>query len=169
MRSGGGEIRVASAPKDTEMIVGGVDVEKSEVRSGVSNRLGGQTVEEVGGSGEGLSPVVGRKGGLKKKSAHDIIRCANHALSPTILRRCVGTRHTEVDTTREKSHGTHCYRVRARCHTGYSEWCDRTEWRPKQKSEIGWERCLTSDVEEKSTNNARSHQERVNNTYSQKC
>ena len=102
MRSSGGEIRVASAPKDTEMIVGGVDVEKSEVRSGVSNRLGGQTVEEVGGSGEGLSPIVSRKGGLKEQRAHDIVRCANHALNPTILRRRVGTRHTEVDAAREE-------------------------------------------------------------------
>ena len=101
MRSGGGEIRVSSAPENTEMIVGGVDAEESEVRSGVSNRLGGQTVE-VGGSGEGLSPVVSRKGGLKEQGAHDIVRCANHALSPTILRRRVGARHAEVDTARER-------------------------------------------------------------------
>jgi hypothetical protein len=66
MRSGGGEIRIASAPEDTEMIVGGVGAEESEVRSGVSNRLGGQTVEEVGDSGEGLNLVVSRKGGLKE-------------------------------------------------------------------------------------------------------
>jgi hypothetical protein len=66
MRSSGGEIRVASAPKNTKMVIGGVDAEKSEVRSGVGNRLGGKTVEEVGGSGEGLSPVVSRKGSLKE-------------------------------------------------------------------------------------------------------
>jgi hypothetical protein len=52
MRSSGGEIRVASVPEDTKMIIGGVDAKKSEVRSG-----GGQSpwwaVEEVGGSGEG--------------------------------------------------------------------------------------------------------------------
>jgi hypothetical protein len=102
MRSGGGEIRIASAPEDTEMIIGGVDAEESEIRSGVSNRLGGHTVEEVGGSGEGLSPVVSRKGGLKEQRAHDIVCCANHALSPIILRRRVGTRHMEVDVAREK-------------------------------------------------------------------
>jgi hypothetical protein len=65
MRGSGSEIRVARAPKDTKMIIGGVDVKKSEVRSGVGNRLGWQTVEKVGGSGEGLSPVVRRKGSLK--------------------------------------------------------------------------------------------------------
>ena len=41
MRSSGGEIRVASAPENTKMVIGGVDAEKSEVRSGVGNRLGG--------------------------------------------------------------------------------------------------------------------------------
>jgi hypothetical protein len=102
MRSGGGEIRIASVPKDTEMIVGGVGAEESKVRSGVSNRLGGQTIEEVGGSGESLSPVVSRKGGLKEQRAHDIIRYANHALSPTVLRGRVGARHTKVDTTGKK-------------------------------------------------------------------
>jgi hypothetical protein len=30
MRSSGGEIRVASAPEDTKMIIGGVDAEKCE-------------------------------------------------------------------------------------------------------------------------------------------
>jgi hypothetical protein len=136
----------------------------------VSNRLGGQTIEEVGGSGEGLSPIVSRKGGLKEQRAHDIVRYVNHALNPTVLRRHVGTRHTEVDTVREKkSHGMYCYKTPARCHTGYSGWCDRTEWRPNRRSETGWERCPTSDIREKSTNSARSHRERVNNTYSQKC
>jgi hypothetical protein len=102
MRSGGGKIRIASAPEDTEMIVGGVGAEDSEVRSGVSNRLGGQTVEEVGGSGQGLSPVMSRKGCLKKQRAHNIVRCANHVLSPTVLRGRVGARHTKVDTAGEK-------------------------------------------------------------------
>jgi hypothetical protein len=66
MRSCGGEIRVASAPENTKMVIGGVYVEKCEVRSGVGNRLGGKTIEEVGGSGEGLSLVVSRKGSLKE-------------------------------------------------------------------------------------------------------
>jgi hypothetical protein len=90
MRSSGGEITVASAPENTKMIIGGVDAEKSRVTSGVGNRLGGKTVEEVGGSGEGLNPLVGRKGSLKEQKAHDIVRCANHALSPTVLGRRVG-------------------------------------------------------------------------------
>jgi hypothetical protein len=90
MRISGGEIRVASTPEDTKMVIGGVDAEKSELRSGVGNRLGGKMVEEVGGSGEGLSLVVSGKGSLKKERAHDIVRHANHTLSPAILSRRVG-------------------------------------------------------------------------------
>jgi hypothetical protein len=102
MRSSGDEISLVSAPEDTKMIIGGVDGEKSEVRSGVGNHLGGKTIEEVGGSGEGLSPEVSRMGSLKEQRAHDIVRYANHALSPTVPRRRVGARHTEVDAAREE-------------------------------------------------------------------
>jgi hypothetical protein len=66
MRRSGCEIAIASAPEDTKMFVRRMDAEESEVRSGVGNRLGGETVEEVGGSGEGLSPVMSGKGSLEK-------------------------------------------------------------------------------------------------------
>jgi hypothetical protein len=79
---------------------GGCQKERSKEWGG--HRLGWQAVEKVGGSGEGLSLVVRRKGSLKEQGVRDIVRCANHALSPTILRRCVGTRHTEVDAAREE-------------------------------------------------------------------
>jgi hypothetical protein len=90
MRSSGCEIGVASAPEDTKMVVRGMDPEESEVRSGVGNRLGGETVEEVGGSGEGLSPVMSGKRSLEKKRSHDIVRRANHTLSAVVLRKRVG-------------------------------------------------------------------------------
>ena len=86
MRSNGREIGVASAPKDTKMVVRGMDAEESEVRGGVGNRLGGETVEEIGGSAEGLSPVRNGKGSLEKERAHYIVRRANHPLSSAILR-----------------------------------------------------------------------------------
>jgi hypothetical protein len=107
MRSRGGEIRVASAPKDTKMIIKGVDAEKSEVGCVLGNRLAGSTVEEVGGSGEGLNPVVSRMESPKKQRAHDIIHYANHALSPTVLRRRVGTQHPELDTARVEEGKVH--------------------------------------------------------------
>jgi hypothetical protein len=66
MRSSGSEIGVASAPEDTKIVVRGMDAEESVVRSGVGNCLGEETVEEVGGSGEGLRPVSSEKRSLKK-------------------------------------------------------------------------------------------------------
>jgi hypothetical protein len=102
MRSSRSEIGIARASEDTKMVVGGMDAEESEVRGGVGNRLGGETVEEVGGSAEGLSPVRSGKGSLEKERAHDIVRRANHTLSLAILRRRVGAGHAEVDAAREE-------------------------------------------------------------------
>jgi hypothetical protein len=102
MRSSRSEIGVASAPEDTKMVVGGMDAEESEVRGGVGNRLGGETVEEIGGSAEGLSPVRNGKGSLEKERAHYIVRRANHPLSSAVLRWRVGAGHAEVDATREE-------------------------------------------------------------------
>jgi hypothetical protein len=90
MRSSGSEIGVASALEDTKMVVRGMDAEESVVRSGVGNCLGGEMVEEVGGSGEGLNRVSSGKRSLEKLRAHDIVRHANHTLSPVVLRRRVG-------------------------------------------------------------------------------
>ena len=86
MRSSRSEIGIARASEDTKMVVGGMDAEESEVRGGVGNRLGGETVEEVGGSAEGLSPVRSGKGSLEKERAHYIVRRANHPLSSAVLR-----------------------------------------------------------------------------------
>jgi hypothetical protein len=66
MRISGSEIGVASAPEDMKMGVRGTDAEESEVRGGVGNCLGRETVEKVGGSGEGLSPVTSGKGSLEE-------------------------------------------------------------------------------------------------------
>jgi hypothetical protein len=92
---------------------------------------------------------VRRKGSLKEQGARDIVRYANHALSPTILRRRVGTRHTEVDSAREEKITDGALDARG--------WCYRTEWRPKRRSETGWEKCPISDEEERSTNSERNH------------
>jgi hypothetical protein len=107
MRSSRSEIGIASAPEDTKMVVGGMDAEESEVRSGVGNRLGGETVEEVGGSAEGLNPVRSGKGSLEKERVHNIVRRANHTLSPAVLRRRVGAGHAEVDAAREEEFTEH--------------------------------------------------------------
>lgn len=47
---------------------------------------------------EALSPVASRNRSLKEQRTHDIVSGANHALSLTILRESVGTRHPELDS-----------------------------------------------------------------------
>jgi hypothetical protein len=42
VRCSGREVRVASAPKDSKVIIGGRGAKESEVRCGSANRLGGR-------------------------------------------------------------------------------------------------------------------------------
>jgi hypothetical protein len=56
----------------------------------VTNRLGGKAVEQIGSSGQPLGSVESEKGGLEQQGAHDVVRGANHALTPVVLRRSVG-------------------------------------------------------------------------------
>jgi hypothetical protein len=93
MGGSGREVRVASAPKNPKVVVGGGGAKQCREGSGVRNRLGGEAVEEVGGSYQALSPVARGKGGLEEQGAHDIVRGANHALRPAVLRGRIGARH----------------------------------------------------------------------------
>ena len=60
VRCGGREVGVASAPKDSKVIIGGRGAKESEVRCGSANRLGGKAIEQVGGGVQSLSPEVRR-------------------------------------------------------------------------------------------------------------
>ena len=84
------------------MVVGGGGAEEGKERCGVVNRLGGEAVQEVGGSGESLHPVAGWEGGLKEETTEHVIGSANHTLSSTILMRGVGTGEAELDTVGEE-------------------------------------------------------------------
>jgi len=98
VRSCGGEVRVAGAPEDTQVLVGGSGAEQGKVRSGGTERLGGKAVQQVGGGVEALSPVTGREGGLEQQGAHDVVGGANHALGLAVLRRSVGAGHPQLHT-----------------------------------------------------------------------
>jgi len=60
VRSSGGEVGVASALKDSKVIIGGRGAKESEVRCGGANRLGGKAIEQVGGVVHSLSPEARR-------------------------------------------------------------------------------------------------------------
>jgi len=51
---------------------------------------------------ETLSPEAGRQRDLDQKGTHDVVRGANHPLSLAVLGRDIRTRHTQLNTLREK-------------------------------------------------------------------
>ena len=63
---------------------------------------GRQAVKQVGGGVEALGPEARGQRGLDQKSAHDVVRCANHPLSLAVLRRGIRTRHTQLNTPERK-------------------------------------------------------------------
>jgi hypothetical protein len=102
MGGSGREVRVASTPKNSKVVVRGGGAKQSRKRSGVRNRLGGEAVEEVGGSDQALSPVASGKGCLEQQGTHDIVRSTNCALSPAVLRGGIGARHPQLDIVGEE-------------------------------------------------------------------
>lgn len=67
-------------------------------------RLRREDVEEVCGSGEGLSPVGWRHAGLEQQGADNIVSGSNDALSFTVLGGGVGTGHAQVHAMGEEEH-----------------------------------------------------------------
>ena len=95
MRRGRGQIEVARAAEHPEMLIGGCDTEKSDVRASCADRLCGETVQQVLGSVESLNPVACGNRSLEKQRVDDIINGTNSTLSFTILWRGVWTRYVK--------------------------------------------------------------------------
>ena len=60
------------------------------------------TIEEVGGSVKGVSPIDRRKTGLEQKGLHDVVDGGKSAFSTSVLLRGVGTRHSKNDSMSEE-------------------------------------------------------------------
>ena len=60
------------------------------------------TIEEVGDSVKGVSPIDRRKTGLEQKGPHDVVDGAKSAFSTSVLLRGVGTRHSKNDSMSEE-------------------------------------------------------------------
>ena len=84
------------------MVVARRGTKKRVVGSGSRRRSGQKMVEQVGGGVEALNPEARGQRGLDQKGAHDVVRRANHPLSLAVLRRGIRTRHTQLNTPREK-------------------------------------------------------------------
>jgi hypothetical protein len=102
VRSGGGGVRVTRTPEDPKVVVARRGTEESVVWSGSRRSSGRETVKQVGGGVEALSPEARGQRGLDQEGAHDVVRRANHPLSLAVLRRGIRTRHTQLNTPRQE-------------------------------------------------------------------
>jgi hypothetical protein len=92
--SGGCEVGVVGATERPEIMVGGMSTVKGEEGGAHAEGFGGETVDEMSGSGQGVRPVARGHGGLKQQGASDIVEGAEHTLGFAVLLGGVGTRHS---------------------------------------------------------------------------
>lgn len=102
MSGGRRDIRVTKAPKDMEVRIGRGRAVQGFMRSEITERFGGQDIDEVNGSMKRLDPVMGRKRSLKKKRANHIGDGPNHALGVAILLGRVWASETRDSAARLK-------------------------------------------------------------------
>jgi hypothetical protein len=102
MRGSSGSVGIASTTKYAEAGIGRSCVVQGEVGGGVAHRLRWETIEEVGGSVQGLCLVAGSERRLEEKATYHVGCGANHALGPTVLGRGVGARGTQLNATGEE-------------------------------------------------------------------
>jgi hypothetical protein len=58
MGCGGGNVRITCATKDMEVLVRGCEAEESDMRAGSTDRLCGETIQQIHGDLEPLSPIA---------------------------------------------------------------------------------------------------------------
>jgi hypothetical protein len=87
--SGGWGVQVAKATKHPKITVHGRFVVEQLKRCGVWCFSGGKTVDEEGGRGQGLDPVVGWHERVNKEGSYGVLNSTEHTLSLPILRGCV--------------------------------------------------------------------------------
>jgi hypothetical protein len=95
-------VGIAGTREDTKVLIGGGSAEEGEERSGMGDRLGGKTVEDVGGCVQRLCPVAGEERSLEEEATHHIGGGVNHALGSAILRGGVRARHPQLHAMGEK-------------------------------------------------------------------
>jgi hypothetical protein len=102
MRGNSRSVRVAGTTEHAKVVIGGGCAVQCKVGSRVAHRLGGKTVDKVGGGVQGLCPVAGRERRLEEKAADHVGGGANHALCPAVLGGGVGARETQLNATGEE-------------------------------------------------------------------
>ena len=102
MWSGSGSVRVAGTAEHAKVVIGRGCAVKGEVGGRVVYRLRGKTVEEVGGSMQGLCPVAGRERHLEEKAADHVGGGTNYTLGPAVLGGGIGAREMQLDAMSEE-------------------------------------------------------------------
>jgi hypothetical protein len=131
------DVGIEGTLEDAKMLIGGGGIEEGKKQSGMVDRLGGKTINEVCGSVQRLNPVVCGKRSLEDEATQHVGGGANHALNPTILRGGVGARESQLNIV-IKEEDKRSGQTHNRCHAREYEQCGRTGWRPKQKSVRAW-------------------------------
>lgn len=98
----GGKVRIALATEYAKMCIGGVYTIEGKEWGVVLKRLGGVSVDKVGGCVKGLNLKGAGKASLKKEGAHNVVNGTKDALGFTVLGRHVGARHPHGDTVGEE-------------------------------------------------------------------
>jgi hypothetical protein len=61
MGRSGGDVRITCTTKDAEVLVRGCGAKESEMRAGSTDHLRGETVQQIHGDVEPLSPIASGK------------------------------------------------------------------------------------------------------------
>jgi hypothetical protein len=69
---------------------------------GVTRRLGGKVVEEMGTSVQDLCPIADRKRRLKKETTDHVGGGTDNPFCPTVLRGSVGARESQLNAVGQK-------------------------------------------------------------------
>jgi hypothetical protein len=91
--SGGGEIGIARAPEDAEMVIGWLNTEEGKAGGGKRKCFGGNDIEKVCCHAKGSSPKGGWYTCMEEQGVNNIVNAANDAFGFTVLCGGVGTRH----------------------------------------------------------------------------
>jgi hypothetical protein len=102
MRTSSRGVGIVGTAKDPKVGIGGGCAIQSEVGVGVNGHLGGNTVDEMSSSVQGVCPIAGRKRHLKKEASNHVSGGADNAFDPVVLRGSVGTQESQLNAMREK-------------------------------------------------------------------
>jgi hypothetical protein len=102
LRCLGGEVGIAGATKDSQVLIGGGDTVESDIGARCADHFAGKMVQQICGSVEPFYPVVSRKRSLEEQGANHVINGEDSTLGFTVLWRSVGAGHPQNHPTNDE-------------------------------------------------------------------